>query len=100
MRVSERESNKQRDSKRVVRMMRCMVGECTHEVTSRRIGDGWNVRVLLNGQVNQETRVYCRSEIGKAAREMLRWEDKCGNISAFAHSARHRIGLKELRKSL
>ena len=79
-----------RQSQLVVRMQRCIAGNCNHEVTVRRIGDGWNVRVLLNGEVNQETRVFYRSEIGKAAREMLRMEDKCGNISAFASSARTR----------
>ena len=81
-------------AERVVRMQKVIMGECSHEVTSKRIGDGWNVRVLLNGEVNQETRVYDRSEIGKAAREMLRWEDKCGNISAFASAARTR-GFKQ-----
>jgi hypothetical protein len=79
-----------RKSQLIVRMQRCIVGPCTHEVTSRRIGDGWNVRVLLNGEVNQEMRVYDRSEIGKAAREMLRMEDKCGNMSEFADAARTR----------
>ena len=78
----------------VVKMQRVIVGECSHEVTSKHINGGWNVRVLLNGEVNQETRVYDRSEIGKVAKDMLRWEDKCGNISAFASAARTR-GFKQ-----
>jgi hypothetical protein len=66
------------------------MGECTHTVTVRRIGNGWNVRVLLNGEVNQERRVYYPSEIGREAAEMLRMEDKCGNISQYASAARER----------
>lgn len=79
-----------KQSEHIVRVQLVGQGTCTHEVTSRRIGKGWNVRVLTNGAVNQEMRVYDRSEIGKVAREMLRWEDKCGNISAFASAARTR----------
>jgi MOSC domain-containing protein YiiM len=56
----------------------------------RRIGSGWNCRVLTNGQVNQETRVDAKADIGAACREMLRWEDKVGNLSAFASAARAR----------
>ena len=78
------------DYKRIIGMQYVCAGDCEHEVTSRRIGDGYNVRVLLNGQVNQEVRVSDRSEIGPAARDMLRMEDKCGNISAFAGAARTR----------
>ena len=77
-------------SEMVVKMQRMMMCEVTHEVTSTRIGKGWNVRVFLNGVVNQEMRVYARTEIGKAAKSMLRMEDKCGNWSAFAISSRHR----------
>jgi hypothetical protein len=76
--------------KQVVTIQRVCVGPCTHEVRVRRIGSGWNCRVLTNGQVNQEMRVDARADIGRACREMLRWEDKCGNVSAFASAARAR----------
>ena len=79
-----------RQSILVVRMQKVLMDNCVHEVKVTRIGHGWNVRVFLNGEVNQETRVFDRSEIGKAARSMLRMEDKCGNISAFADAARTR----------
>ncbi len=76
--------------KNVLRIQNLLLGQCEHEVTVRRIGNGWNCRVFTNGQLNQESRVENRSEIGFACREMLRWEDKCGNISKFAMAARQR----------
>lgn len=57
-------------------------------------GVGYGVRILLNGQVNQEMVVESRTEIGPAIREMLRMEDKCGNISGMADNSRHRLGRK------
>ncbi len=74
----------------MVNMQRTCVGSCEHTVTSRKIGTGWNIRVFLNGILNQEMRVYARNLIGAAARDMLRWEDKCGNISQFSSHSRHR----------
>lgn len=62
----------------------------THEVTVRRIGSGWNVRVFTDGKLSQEMRVFNKCDIGWAARYMLRWEDKCGNISEWSKSARKR----------
>ncbi len=76
--------------KQIVTIQRVCIGPCTHEVTVRRIGSGWNCRVLVNGAVNQEMRVKDRRDIGAACREMLRWEDKCGNLSAFASAERAR----------
>ncbi len=75
----------------IVRFQKCYFNDVTHEVKVVRIGDGWNIRVYTNGQVNQESRVYDRSQIGPAARAMLRIEDKCGNFSKFASAARKRI---------
>lgn len=76
--------------KRKLRMQRCLVGECQHEITVRRIGKWWHCRVLLDGHPNQELAVDSRDLIGAACREMLRWEDKCGNYSDFASSSRER----------
>lgn len=76
--------------KQVIRIQRCLVGECQHEISVRRIGKCWHCRCLVDGVVNQEVVVYNRSDIGYACREMLRWEDKCGNISEFASAARVR----------
>lgn len=74
----------------IVRMQRVLLGRCEHEVTVRRIGGGWNIRVFVNGELNQEARCHRREDIGYTARSLLRWEDKCGNISQFAISARRR----------
>lgn len=71
-------------------MQRTCMGACEHTVTSRKIGNGWNVRVFVNGMLNQEVRVYSQDRIGAAARDLLRWEDKCGNCSDYAAKARHR----------
>ena len=77
------------------RIRRVLVGLCQHEVTVRRIGDGWNVRVFLDGELNQEARCPRREDIGYTARSLLRWEDKCGNISQYARSARERHNRKD-----
>jgi hypothetical protein len=79
----------------VVRIQRCLVGECEHEVTVRCINGQYHVRVLLNGQVNQEAITRSKADIGYTARSLLRWEDKCGNISQFASSARKRHNQKD-----
>ena len=79
----------------IVRMQRCLVGECEHEVIVRCINGRYHVRVLLNGEINQEAVCNSRADIGWTARSLLRWEDKCGNISRFAHSARERHNRKD-----
>lgn len=79
----------------LIRMKRCLVGECEHEVTVRCINGRYHVRVLLDGEINQEAVCYSRADIGWTARSLLRWEDKCGNISRFAHSARERRNRKD-----
>ena len=79
----------------IVPMKRVLLGECEHEVQVRKIGDGYNVRIYTNGELNQEARCQSKADIGYTARSLLRWEDKCGNISKFAHSARERHNRKD-----
>lgn len=74
----------------LIRIQRCIVGDCTHEVTVRNINGKYHVRVLLDGVVNQEAVCNGKADIGFTARSLLRWEDKCGNISEFASAARER----------
>jgi hypothetical protein len=81
--------------KQLIQIQRCLVGECEHEVTVRNINGRYHVRVLLNGEVNQEAVCDSKAHIGWTARSLLRWEDKCGNISDFASSARRRHNLKD-----
>lgn len=78
-------------------MDQVIMGEVTHDVKVTRIGDGWNIRIYTNDKVNQEMRVFDKRDVGWAARYMLRWEDKCGNISRFATAARERFN-KENRR--
>ena len=77
-------------SKVIQPLLRIYFDNVDHDVKVTYIKGGWNVRVYTNGLVNQEIRVFDRADIGKTAREMLRWEDKCGNVSKFAHAARER----------
>ena len=74
----------------IIAPRRVCLGEVEHEVTVRHINGGWNVRVFVNGELNQEGRCYSRHHISATARDLLRWEDKSGNISKFASAARHR----------
>lgn len=75
-------------------MKKCLVGECQHEVTVRCINGQYHVRVFLDGVLNQEA-VTTKNMIGVTARNLLRDEDKCGNISEFASAARERLnGIK------
>jgi len=76
-------------------MKRCIVGECEHDVKVTRIkGVGYGIRVYLNGEINQECTVESRDQIGKAIYQMLRMEDKCGNISNMASRSRDRYNEK------
>lgn len=81
--------------KQVIRMQRTLVGECVHEVSVRNINNRYHVRVFLNGVVNQEAVCNSKADVGWTARSLLRWEDKCGNISDFAMSARERHNRKD-----
>lgn len=81
--------------KQIVCMQHMLLGECEHRVEVRRIGNGYNVRVFVNDELNQEARCTSKADIGYTARSLLRWEDKCGNISAYARTARERHNRKD-----
>lgn len=85
--------------KQILPMQKCGLEWVTHEIKVTRIKSGlWGVRCFVNGDLNQEIRVQTRGDIGRAAREMLRWEDKMGNWSDLAINARNRIGRKEVAR--
>lgn len=86
--------NKQRYTQ-LINMRRCVVGECAHEVTVRCIDGRYHVRVFVDGVLNQEAVCNSKADIGWTARSLLRWEDKCGNISDFASAARERHSRKD-----
>lgn len=78
----------------VMSLQRTCVGSCTHGVKVTRIGDGYNIRVFLNNEINQESRVYSREDISPEIYHMLRMEDKCGNLSNMASRSRDRYNEK------
>jgi hypothetical protein len=76
--------------KQVLGIQKMLLGHVTHEVRVTKYGSGYSVRVFTNSVLNQEAHVDSRMEIGPCAKDLLRWEDKCGNMSDYASSARHR----------
>lgn len=81
--------------------MKTLLGEVKHTVKVTRLkGRGWGIRLYVDGVLNQEDLALSQQQIGHLARDMLRMEDKCGNISKYADAARHRVGLKQLRNSI
>jgi len=85
------EENDMERYKQLVRIQRCILGEVEHEVTVCNINGNYHCRVFTNGELNQEAVCYNKCDIGYTCRSLLRWEDKCGNISEFASAARKRL---------
>jgi hypothetical protein len=75
----------------VLGIQKCILGFVEHNVTVRRIDNRYHVRIFTDGLLNQEAYCMDKSDIGYTARSLLRWEDKCGNISEFASAARKRL---------
>lgn len=75
----------------VVRLQQACLGQVEHTVTVRNINRRYHCRVFVNGELNQEATCDYSEDIGYTCRSLLRWEDKCGNISAFANAARARL---------
>lgn len=77
-------------------MNKVLQGAVTHDVKVTHLkGVGYGVRVYVDGTLNQEGVAASRGDIGTVARDLLRMEDKCGNLSGFADNARHRLGRKD-----
>ena len=83
--------------KTIITPIRSCLGQCEHDITVRRINNGWHIRVLTNGTVNQEIRVDHKEHIRLAVADLLRWEDKLGNISNMATASRERNAIKGLQ---
>lgn len=77
--------------KQLLRIQHCILGEVEHEVTVRNINGLYHCRVFVNGKLNQEAVCESKRDISYTCRSLLRWEDKCGNISEFASAARQRL---------
>lgn len=80
--------------RQIVRIQRCCVGRCEHTTKVTKLGDGYNIRIFLNGGLNQEGRCYNKCDIGRTIAELLRWEDKCGNFSDMSIASRERARIK------
>ena len=76
--------------KNLFRIKRLLLGKVEHEITVRNINGNYHCRVLVNGELNQEAVCLSKRDIGYTCRSLLRWEDKCGNISKYADAARFR----------
>jgi len=77
--------------KQILRFQRCFFDFVDHEVTVKNINGKFHCRIFTNGLLNQEAICYDRQDIAFTCRSLLRWEDKCGNISRLASSARERL---------
>ncbi len=72
------------------------MGEVEHEVKVTAQGKaGWGIRVFVNGEINQQSIVKRKSMIHREIVDMLRMEDKCGNISKMAARSRFRYWEKD-----
>ena len=73
-----------------ISVQRTCLGAVSHKIVVTHLGKGiYGCRCFTNDILTQEIRVT-KNLIGAACREMLRWEDKCGNLSDYADSSRHR----------
>jgi hypothetical protein len=79
----------------VLQLQRVCFGEVVHDVIVKKINGRYHCRVYMNGLLNQEAVCDSKANIGYTCRSLLRWEDKCGNISKWATSARERHNEKD-----
>jgi hypothetical protein len=73
-------------------MKKVLQGNVQHDVRVTALkGVGYGVRVFVDGKLNQQGVAATRDQIGPVARDLLRFEDKCGNLSELASAARRRL---------
>ena len=60
------------------------------EIKVTKIRNRWHARLLDGTNILDEMACAHRCDIGWISREMLRWYDKLGGTSLFAHAARYR----------
>lgn len=77
--------------KMVLTVRQFMLKHCTHEVKVTCIDGKYHCRVYTNGELNQEAVCRTQEDIAYTCRNLLRTEDKMGNWSAYATSARNRL---------
>jgi len=76
--------------------VKMMQGDVEHSIKVTYLGNGvYGCRVYMNGELNAENRCIGKQNIGAACRDLLRFEDKLGNYSKYAHNSRMRFGRKQ-----
>lgn len=77
-----------------------MQGDVEHTIKVTYLGKGvYGCRVYTNGELNAENRCIGKQHIGAACRDLLRFEDKLGNYSKYAHASRMRSGRKQAARN-
>lgn len=79
------------DMNKTIPIKKTLLGFVRHKITINIIEGGWSVICLVNGEVNQEIQVDTRGQIARAAKEMLAWEDMCGNLSMLSTATREEV---------
>ena len=69
------------------------------EIKVTRIKNRWHARLIEDGRVHSEMACAEREDIGYICRTLLRWYDKCGGVSIYAHKSRERLNTKETNLS-
>jgi len=64
-----------------------------------RINKKWHARLIETNVILDEMACICKEDIGWICREILTWQDKCGNSNSWTSSARLRHN-KERRKDI
>lgn len=77
--------------KQILTFQRCFFDFVEHEITVKNINGKFHCRVFTNGILNQEAICYNKQDIAFTCRNLLRTEDKCGNLSKLATKARERL---------
>lgn len=79
-------------------LKKVLQGPVEHDVKVTFLGKGWGIRIMLNGEINQESFVKYKDEVGREIQSMLRMEDKCGNTSKMAERSRMRPQEKHIKR--
>jgi hypothetical protein len=65
------------------------------EIKVTKIKNRWHARLIEDGKVHSEMACDLREDIGYLCRNLLRWYDKCGGVSIYAHKSRQRWNSKQ-----
>lgn len=65
------------------------------EIKVTKIKDRFHARLHVGTNVHSEMACSERADIGYICRSLLRWFDKCGGSSIYAHKSRERLNTKE-----